>query len=150
VTLPYPTPTSTVVSRVMRGNRKVGTRPELRLRSAMHRLGLRYRIGLAVQAGHVRVRPDAVFTRAKVAVFLDGCYWHACNTHGTRPASNADYWVPKLANNVARDRRVDEALAAAGWTVVRVWEHESAIAAADRVAALVVRAKLGAWARPRL
>jgi DNA mismatch endonuclease (patch repair protein) len=89
-------------------------------------------------AGQVRVRPDAVFPRARIAVFLDGCYWHACEEHGTRPASNTDYWLPKLARNVARDRRVDDALAAAGWTVVRVWEHESAAAAADRVAGLVL------------
>jgi len=70
------------------------------------------------------VRTDIVFPRARIAVFSDGCFWHACPEHGTSPRSNPDYWAPKLSRNVERDRRVDQALREAGWTVVRVWEHE--------------------------
>jgi DNA mismatch endonuclease (patch repair protein) len=74
--------------------------------------------------GAVRVRPDIVFTKARVAVFVDGCFWHLCPLHAQVPKSNVDYWVPKLEANVARDRRVDAALQRDGWHVVRVWEHE--------------------------
>jgi DNA mismatch endonuclease (patch repair protein) len=72
----------------------------------------------------VRVHPDIVFTRAKVAVFLDGCFWHACPEHGTAPKSNVAYWQPKLKANTERDQRVNEALTRDGWSVRRVWEHE--------------------------
>jgi DNA mismatch endonuclease (patch repair protein) len=78
-----------------------------------------------------------VFTRARVAVFVDGCFWHRCPLHATAPKANFDYWAAKLRRNVARDRRADEALQAAGWCVVRVWEHEAVDNAARRVAALV-------------
>lgn len=122
--LPYPTPSSSAVSRLMRGNRGTDTAPEVRLRLALHGRGLRYRKHERLEAGGIRVRPDLLFGRARVAVFVDGCYWHRCPDHGTRPRANVDYWDPKLARNVERDGRVDEALAGAGWTVVRLWEHE--------------------------
>ncbi len=121
----------------MRANRKADTGPERRLRSTLHRLGLRYRVGIALLAGPTRVRPDVVFTRVRVAVFVDGCYWHSCPEHATSPRSNAGYWLPKLARNVERDRANDAALAAAGWRVVRVWEHEDPLAAAGTIAKLV-------------
>lgn len=92
---------------------------------------------MRVEAGALSVRVDVVFTRARVACFLDGCYWHRCPEHGSDPKTNVDYWRPKLEGNVLRDRRVDESLAAAGWTVIRVWEHEDPETAAARVAALV-------------
>src|SRR4051812_25996822 len=120
MTLRYPTPSSARATRIMRANRKVGTKPELLLRRELHGRGLRFRKGVAVQAGDVRVRPDVTFPRATVAVFLDGCFWHACPDHGSTPIANAAYWVPKLLRNVERDRRVDRALASAGWTVIRV------------------------------
>jgi DNA mismatch endonuclease (patch repair protein) len=85
------------------------------------------------------VRPDIVFTRARVAVFVDGCFWHRCPEHGLAPRSNADYWQTKFAKNVARDLRNNETLAGAGWRVVRVWEHEDPMAAADRVEQLLAR-----------
>jgi DNA mismatch endonuclease (patch repair protein) len=85
----------------------------------------------------VAVRPDIVFTRRRVAVFVDGCFWHCCPEHQHVPNRNRAYWVPKLAANGNRDRRVDEALIAAGWIVIRVWEHEAAVGAADRVEDLV-------------
>jgi DNA mismatch endonuclease (patch repair protein) len=79
------------------------------------------------------VRPDIVFTRLRIAVFIDGCFWHSCPLHGTRPRTNTEYWLPKLSHNVERDQRVDHLLRRAGWSVVRVWEHEPAPEAADRV-----------------
>lgn len=108
----------------MKANRKRDTGPELRLRSAVHRLGLRYRLAVVVVAGGVRVVPDLVFPAQRVAVFVDGCFWHRCPTHGTAPRANDAYWGPKLDRNVARDRAVTVALEAAGWSVTRLWEHD--------------------------
>jgi len=114
------------------------TKPELALRSAVWRLGLRYRVDIAPISG--RRRADLVFTRAKVAVYVDGCFWHSCPTHATIPKANRLWWVAKLEANVRRDRDTDERLADAGWTTVRVWEHEPANAAAERIALVVVAA----------
>jgi DNA mismatch endonuclease, patch repair protein len=122
----------------MRGNRAVDTRPEVAVRSAAHALGLRFRKHVAPLRG-LRCRADLVFTRQRVAVFVDGCFWHVCPEHGTSPTTNSPYWLAKLSGNVRRDRRNDDALAAAGWTVVRIWEHEDARAAALRIAAAVRR-----------
>jgi DNA mismatch endonuclease (patch repair protein) len=107
------------------------TGPELAIRRELHRRGLRFRVDHAGLPG----RPDIVFTRARLAVFVDGCYWHRCPQHGTLPRNNADWWLAKLDRNVARDRAEDAALAELGWTVAHVWEHEPPIAAADRVEA---------------
>lgn len=82
----------------------------------------------------LRSSPDVVFPRLRLAVFLDGCFWHRCPEHGTPPRANADYWRTKLDRNVARDRFNDEALRTAGWEVVRVWEHEDPCEAAERIA----------------
>jgi DNA mismatch endonuclease, patch repair protein len=139
-TLPAPPPASSAAARaVMRGNRGSDTKPERALRSELHRRGLRFRKNVSPVPG-LRCRADVVFTRARVAVFVDGCYWHRCPQHGTAPRSNSDYWQAKLDRNVARDRQNDAALDTAGWTVVRVWEHENPALAADRVA-LVVAAR---------
>jgi DNA mismatch endonuclease (patch repair protein) len=117
----------------MRANRRTGTTPELRVRSALHRLGLRFRADYQVNADGLRVRPDVVFTARRVAVFVDGCFWHGCSEHGSMPKANADYWTPKLQRNMERDKDVDARLHAAGWAVVRIWEHEDPRDAADRV-----------------
>jgi DNA mismatch endonuclease (patch repair protein) len=118
----------------MRSNRRTDTAPERLLRSELHRRGLRYRKDYSIRLpGAVRARPDVVFTRARLAVFIDGCFWHRCPVHGTMPKTNIEYWAPKLAANVARDRRVDGLLADDGWRVLRLWEHEDPEAAADRV-----------------
>jgi DNA mismatch endonuclease (patch repair protein) len=117
----------------MSRNRGADTKPEIAVRSALHAAGLRFRKSLRVIAGEVKVRPDVVFTRARIAVFIDGCYWHCCPDHGTQPRRNEDYWSAKLAGNVARDRRVDEALRSDGWTVIRAWEHEPPQLAVRRV-----------------
>jgi DNA mismatch endonuclease (patch repair protein) len=120
----------------MQGNRATDTGPELALRSELHRRGYRFRKS-AAPLRSVRCRADVVFTRARVAVFVDGCFWHRCPEHGTRPRTHSGYWRAKLDRNVARDRRNDDALRSAGWTVVRVWEHEEVLVAADRVATIL-------------
>lgn len=112
------------------------TAPEMRVRRSLHALGLRYRV-------HVRPVPairrtaDIVFSRARVAVFVDGCFWHSCPIHGTAPAANKDWWALKLAKNVERDADTDARLSAAGWRVVRVWEHEDPADVSRRIAAEV-------------
>jgi DNA mismatch endonuclease (patch repair protein) len=107
------------------------------LRSALHARGYRFRKDLRLDLPDARVRPDIVFTRRKVAVFVDGCFWHVCPVHGRQPTRNEWYWTPKLRRNVERDRRADAALAAAGWHVVRVWEHESLDVALQAVSQVV-------------
>ena len=89
-----------------------------------------------------RTRPDIVFTRVRVAVFVDGCFWHRCPDHETFPKTNAEWWGEKLDKNVRRDRAIDEALTSAGWTVIRIWEHENPVEAADHVEK-VVRSRYG-------
>src|SRR5262245_52954880 len=120
----------------MQGNRSRDTKPELALRSAVHALGLRYRIG-ARPLAEVSSTADLVFRSAKVAVFVDGCFWHGCPIHRRPLTTNAGYWTAKIGNNQRRDARTDALLTAAGWLSVRVWEHESAPEAAIRIANLV-------------
>nr|WP_221376996.1 very short patch repair endonuclease [Actinoplanes polyasparticus] len=124
-----PTPLDAATSARLARQARAATKPELALRRELHRRGLRYRVN------HPRLpgRPDIAFTRAKVAVFVDGCFWHRCPEHGTMPRNNRDWWQDKLDRNVARDRAKDSALADLGWTVLHVWEHEPPSAAADRV-----------------
>ncbi|MDA0564661.1 very short patch repair endonuclease [Streptomonospora sp. S1-112] len=120
----------------MRGNRSRDTKPELRLRSLLHQWGLRYRVA-ARPLPKVRRTADIVFSKVKVAVFVDGCYWHGCPQH-LRPATvNSGFWNEKIAANRARDAETNRLLREAGWTVVRVWEHEDPAEAAARVAATV-------------
>lgn len=135
----YPQPSTPAATAAMRGNRKRDTRPELRLRSALHRRGLRFRVQRHVSAGNISVRPDVVFGPAKTAVFVDGCFWHGCPDHGTSPRNNRWYWKPKLERNRRRDQVVDEALRRAGWSVVRIWEHEGPSEAVARVMAALGR-----------
>lgn len=116
----------------MKGNRRVDTKPEKQLRSHLHRRGYRFRKDLPIEAGDEKPRPDIVFRRSRVAVFVDGCFWHQCPEHGHIPAGkNAAYWEQKMERNVSRDRRHTEALEDAGWRVIRIWEH---IAVSDAVA----------------
>ncbi|WP_235831536.1 very short patch repair endonuclease [Gordonia zhaorongruii] len=116
----------------MQSNKRRDTKPELRLRSELHRRGLRYFVDRAPIKG-VRRRADIVFPRKKVAVFVDGCFWHGCPEHFTVAKTNPEYWAAKVARNRARDLDTDRRLEAAGWWVLRVWEHEEVREAADRI-----------------
>ncbi|MGO4599489.1 very short patch repair endonuclease [Terrabacter sp. 2RAF25] len=110
------------------------TSPELALRRELHRRGLRFRVQTRV-SGLPRRSVDIAFTRWKVAVMVDGCFWHGCPDHGTRPSRNSDWWEWKLAVNRARDNDTDNRLSSLGWAVVRVWEHEEPAVAAERIEA---------------
>lgn len=112
------------VRRSMLSNRGRDTRLELALRSRLHHAGYRYWIHRRPEPAF-RCLADIVFPRLKLAVFVDGCFWHGCPTHGTLPVANGDWWRVKLEGNKARDRRNGLYLGARGWTVLRVWEHES-------------------------
>lgn len=132
--VPYPEPTDAAATRVGKGNRRSGTKPEVGLRSFLHRRGLRFRKDFPVRIGSERpVRPDVVFTRARIAVFVDGCFWHGCREHQVIPKANSDYWAPKLRRNIDRDRQVDETLMSSGWQVIRIWEHDDIEVAAARI-----------------
>lgn len=123
----------------MQAQRERDTVPEMALRRILHRLGLRYRLGLNVIPG-TRRTTDITFRPAMVAVFVDGCFWHGCTKHrGQPPATNRQFWLDKIHSNVVRDRDTDRRLQQAGWTVVRVWEHDDMNLAARRIEALVRR-----------
>jgi DNA mismatch endonuclease (patch repair protein) len=133
----------------MRSNRPRDTTTELAFRRALHAAGLRFRKHLR-PLPDLRCEPDVVFTRVRLAVFLDGCFWHGCTAHrAVRPKANAEWWANKLATTVARDRRNDAALEAAGWQVLRVWEHEPTDEAVGRVVERVVsRRRMPSAAKP--
>lgn len=115
--------------------RRRDTGPEMAIRRLLHARGLRYRVDVPLPG--MRRRADLVFSSARVAVFVDGCFWHGCPDHGTQPKRNAAWWAEKIASNAERDRDTDRRLVADGWIVVRVWEHEVPEAAAARVAEAV-------------
>jgi DNA mismatch endonuclease (patch repair protein) len=119
----------------MKTQRRRDTRPEVALRSALHAAGYRFRVDYRI-AG-TRRRADVAFPSCRVAVFVDGCFWHGCPDHGTWPKQNADWWRRKIEANRSRDRDTDRRLAELDWTVVRVWEHEPVPSAAARVEAVI-------------
>jgi DNA mismatch endonuclease, patch repair protein len=121
----------------MRRTRQRDTAAETGLRRELHRRGLRYFVNRPPLEQNRRRRADIVFPRVRVAVYVDGCFWHGCPIHATWPKTNAQWWRRKIEQNRARDRATDEALRDAGWIVVRVWEHEDARSAATRVEAAV-------------
>ena len=108
----------------MLANRRRDTSIELAVRRLLHASGARYRVDFAPDPSNRRRRADIVFTRARVAVFMDGCFWHGCPEHFVLPKSNAGYWGPKIARNAERDRETTAALETLDWTVLRFWEHE--------------------------
>lgn len=114
---------SEAVRRSMQANRGRDTRPELEIRRLLHSQGLRYRVAYRA-IPTLRRTIDIAFPRARVAVFIDGCFWHGCPQHYQRPSSNRHYWDPKIARNRERDAETTVAFTAAGWTVLRFWEHE--------------------------
>jgi DNA mismatch endonuclease, patch repair protein len=111
------------------------TRPERMLRSALHAAGLRFRVDRRIDGVHA----DIVFPAVKVAIFVDGCFWHSCPTHATTPKSNASYWLPKLEENRQRDLRQTASLRRNGWLVIRVWEHDCRLPA-DRLIRRIIAA----------
>ena len=116
----------------MLANRRRDTDPELQVRSLLHAAGLRYRVDFAPGANRRR-RADIVFTRARIAVFIDGCFWHGCFDHFIAPRSNSEYWAQKIDANRRRDRETTAQLEAEGWMVLRYWEHASPDAAAEEI-----------------
>lgn len=118
--------------RSMVGNRSRDTSPELALRKLVHAAGLRYRVA-AKPLPRMRRTADMVFRPVRVAVFIDGCYWHGCPEHFVPPKTNPEYWRQKIAGNIQRDHDTDARLAAEGWTVLRFWEHQSAAECAKAV-----------------
>lgn len=115
---------------------------ELQVRKTLHARGLRYRVDKPLP-GITRSRPDVVFPTEKIAVYLDGCFWHSCPTHGTLPITNREWWSSKLAANTERDRRHDRDLKSAGWLVARFWEHEDPPEIADAIEALIKARRAG-------
>jgi DNA mismatch endonuclease (patch repair protein) len=131
-----PRSSSPAVTYRMRRIPREDTTAEMRIRRLLHRQGLRYRIGRRPLAG-VRRTADVVFRRSRVVVLVDGCFWHRCPDHFTLPAANRDYWQTKIDANWARDRDTDRQFRDSGWVVLRIWEHEDAKLAAERVRAVV-------------
>lgn len=116
----------------MVANRSKNTKPELALRSLLHRRGFRFRVDRAPLAG-VRFRADVVFGSERIAVFVDGCYWHACPVHGTQSKTNSAFWIDKLETNQRRDEAINAMLIDHDWWPIRVWEHEPVELAALRI-----------------
>lgn len=132
----HPGSSGAEVSRRMSRLRRRDNERELSLRRTLHAEGLRFRVTYPVPQMRRRTI-DIAFTRRRVAVFLDGCFWHGCPLHGTAPRSNGSWWAKKLAANQARDRDTDTHLRSLGWQVVRVWEHVDLEDAAARVRAAI-------------
>jgi DNA mismatch endonuclease (patch repair protein) len=124
-----PEPLNAAVSAQMQRMPRYSTGPEVSIRRELHHRGLRFRVNYRRLPG----RPDIAFTGARIAVFIDGCFWHSCPSHGVLPKNNRDWWRHKLARNVERDRAKDAQLAKLGWIVVHIWEHEQPTDAADAI-----------------
>ncbi|MGW4426277.1 very short patch repair endonuclease [Streptosporangium sp. NPDC004631] len=121
----------------MRANKGRDTKPEIALRRAVHALGLRYRVSYRPLKA-VRRTADLVFTKVKIAVFMDGCFWHGCPQHHTVAVTNASFWAEKVRRTQERDAETDRLLKEEGWLVIRVWEHQDPVQAAALVADAVV------------
>lgn len=124
-----PAPLDDHVRESMRWMPRRDTGPEMQLRRELHRRGLRFRVNFPGLPG----KPDIVLTRAKIAVFVDGCFWHSCPVHGSLPRNNREWWQAKLARNVERDREKDRALEELGWTPLHYWEHDDVDEVADEI-----------------
>lgn len=123
---------SPVARKIMQANRSKDTEPELAIRRAVHALGLRYQVSVRPLPG-VRRSVDILFPRVKVAVFVDGCFWHGCPEHYREPASNVEFWRHKVARNRARDLETTELFRLSGWVVLRFWAHDDPVLAADEI-----------------
>jgi DNA mismatch endonuclease (patch repair protein) len=138
-----PAPLNENVTRQMRAMPRTDTGIEVALRRELHRIGIRFRKHVSSLPG----RPDVALTRARIAIFVDGCFWHRCPAHGTAPKNNGTWWAAKLEENVARDRRKDEKLRDMGWLPVHVWEHEDPAEAAAAIRDLWLERKPHAASR---
>ena len=135
-------PSSHEASRRMARVRQKDTQAELELRKALHAKGLRYRLHVPLLAKPRRVA-DIVFSKSRIAVFVDGCFWHGCPEHATWPKSNADFWRTKIEANRMRDADTDQRLKMLGWRIVRIWEHENVSDAAIHIASLIAAYRKG-------
>lgn len=127
----------------MSRQRNRDTEPELLVRQILYSRGIRYRVNVAPEPG-LRCKADILWRGLRLAVFIDGCFWHGCPKHATRPKANEAWWAEKLDGNVRRDRRLDVELATRGWVVLRFWEHEEPVAVADTICAELSRLRSGA------
>lgn len=125
----------------MQGNKARDTSPELAVRKLLHAQGLRYRVNYR-PLKELRRTADIAFTRKKIAVFIDGCFWHGCPEHYTRPIANQGFWDAKVARNKLRDTDTNRALSAAGWTVLRFWEHENIQEVANTILAVLLSGEI--------
>jgi DNA mismatch endonuclease (patch repair protein) len=126
------------IRRSMQANRGRDTRLEIGVRSLVYRAGLRYRVNARIDAGRL-IRPDIVFSRDRLAVFLDGCFWHCCRLHRSIPQTNRGFWTAKLEANERRDKAATICLSAAGWNVLRIWEHEGLARSAEIIVQRVLQ-----------
>ena len=122
----------------MRSNRSADTKPEVQVRSLLHRAGFRFQKNRTVKVGATSIRTDLTFPTERLVVFIDGCFWHGCDKHCRIPHSNREYWTAKIKSNAERDARNTRILASNGWTVLRAWEHAPPYATAVAVGTLLV------------
>lgn len=127
------------VRRGMQANKRRDTGPEMRIRRALHARGYRFRVDFRPVGGST-ARPDIAFTRYRVAIFIDGCFWHGCPEHYVAAKTNSDYWIAKVRANRARDERQTRELREAGWRVLRIWEHETLETSLDEIVTLLRQA----------
>lgn len=133
-----PKPSSIAALNRMKAAKPKDTAPEKALRSELHKRGLRYQIDIR-PIENLNRRADIVFRSAKVAVFVDGCFWHGCPIHGTQAKANAEFWKHKIKRNHERDAETDQLLKKAGWKVVRVWEHENPEKASTKIQKIILK-----------
>lgn len=133
-----PAPSSYAALKRMQAAKPRDTAPEKALRSVLFRKGLRFRVD-AKPIMEINRKADIVFRSAKVAVFVDGCFWHGCLKHGTQAKANAEFWRNKIKQNQLRDLDTNEKLKKAGWKVIRVWEHENSEKAAEKILKIVTK-----------
>lgn len=119
----YLKPSSLAVTNVMKANKKTDTKPEVAIRTRLHRMGFRFRKDCLIRTNGGNCRPDILFRSARLAIFIDGCFWHFCPDHGHMPRSNKQYWEQKLNRNKCRDIKNTSWLKEHGWHVIRLWEH---------------------------
>lgn len=136
-----PTPSSKAALNRMKAAKPRDTAPEKALRSELYKRSLSYRIDVR-PVKELNRRADIVFRSTKVAVFVDGCFWHGCPKHGTQAKANAEFWKNKIKRNQERDEETNKLLKKAGWTVVRVWEHEDPEKAGKKIHGIVIKRKV--------